>query len=443
MILIINKSDSTGGAAVVCRRLLHALRAEGADARMLVAERLTDDPDIALIAPAWRRKAAFLADRLPVALANGARRDTLFKIDAASAGIDITRHPWVREADVILINWINQGVLSLHDISRLLSAGKRIIWTMHDMWNFTGVCHHAGECQGYELNEPGGGRCGFCPLLGRHAGRHDLSLRVNDRKHALYSRGRIDFVAVSSWLARKAAESRLLHDRHVHVIPNAFPIPDPALLDCRISPEAPELHLIFGAARLDDPIKDFPMLIEVLRQLRQRHPDLAARTRLALYGAIKDTGLLSQIPISVDYHGLIRNPETIRDLYLRSHIVLSTSRWETLPGTLIEGQAYGCWPIAFDAGGQSDIIDTADPSDVIDRSAQSDIIDSPAQSSSIEATGTLLPRRDAVDMADAIAAAASLLASDPAISGRLHAAVARKFSAPAIARAYLSLIQNA
>lgn len=434
MILIINKSDSTGGAAIVSRRLLHALRKEGADARMLVAERLTDDPHIAPIATAWRRKAAFLADRLPVAIANGFRRDTLFKIDAASAGIDITRHPWVREADVILINWINQGVLSLSGIRRLLRAGKRIIWTMHDMWNFTGVCHHAGECRGYELNEPGGGRCGFCPLLGRHAGRHDLSLSVNDRKHTLYAQGRIDFVAVSSWLARKAAESRLLHDRRVHVIPNAFPIPDPTLLDSRIAPDAPELRLIFGAARLDDPIKDLPMLIEVLQTLRQRHPDLASRTRLTLYGAIKDSALLDRIPVTTDYRGLIRNPKAIPDLYLQSHIVLSTSRWETLPGTLIEGQAYGCWPIAFDAGGQSDIIDTADQFP----------INTADQSHSIEAapTGTLLPRRDAADMADAIAAAAPLLASDPAIPGRLHAAVARKFSAPAIAEAYLSLIHN-
>ena len=43
-ILIINKSDSTGGAAVVSRRLMEALRAEGADARMLVVEKLTDSP---------------------------------------------------------------------------------------------------------------------------------------------------------------------------------------------------------------------------------------------------------------------------------------------------------------------------------------------------------------------------------------------------------------
>ena len=37
--------------------------------------------------------------------------------------------------------------------------------------------------------------------------------------------------------------------------------------------------------------------------------------------------------------------------------MVSTSAWETLPGTLIEGQAWGCIPVALDHGGQGDIID--------------------------------------------------------------------------------------
>ncbi len=43
-VVIINKSDSTGGAAVVSFRLMNALRTAGVDARMLVAEKLTDSP---------------------------------------------------------------------------------------------------------------------------------------------------------------------------------------------------------------------------------------------------------------------------------------------------------------------------------------------------------------------------------------------------------------
>ncbi|MDE6866199.1 MAG: hypothetical protein K2J23_02250, partial [Muribaculaceae bacterium] len=49
-IAIINKSDSTGGAAVVSLRLMEALRRAGADARMVVMEKRTDSPYVSLAA---------------------------------------------------------------------------------------------------------------------------------------------------------------------------------------------------------------------------------------------------------------------------------------------------------------------------------------------------------------------------------------------------------
>ena len=67
-ILIINKSDSTGGAAVVSRRLMEALRAEGADARMLVVEKLTDSPFVEVAAPPEKEMIPFLAERLKISL---------------------------------------------------------------------------------------------------------------------------------------------------------------------------------------------------------------------------------------------------------------------------------------------------------------------------------------------------------------------------------------
>lgn len=415
-IVLINKSDTTGGAAVVSRRLMEALRREGADARMLVAERLSDSPHIATIASPLRIKATFAADRLRVALANGFDRDTLFKIDAAAAGVDLSRHPWVREADAILINWINQGVLSLGGIRRLLRAGKKVVWTMHDMWNFTGVCHHAGDCLRFRSDSPCGGSCGECPLLKRHASPSDLSARTLLAKERLYDAGAISFVAVSRWLADEARASRLLATRDLSVIPNAFPLPDSSILSRRIGADAPSLNLIFGAARLDDPIKDFPLLIDVTRALRERHPEVADRCRLHLYGGIKDASLLERLAISYTHHGMIRNPEKITDLYLDSHIVLSTSRRETLPGTLIEGLAHGCWPIAFHAGGQGDIITDGLTGSLLERS-----------------------RHDAAAMADAIAAAPAI---DCSVSRRLHESVERSFSAPAVAREYLRLLSE-
>lgn len=417
-IVIVNKSDSTGGAAVVSFRLMEALRSVGVDARMIVAEKLTDSPHVALAAPAWRLKTSFLADRLPVAFANGFDRSTLFKLDAASAGIEISRHPWVRDADAIFLNWINQGMLSLSDIRRICDLGKPVVWTMHDMWNLTGLCHHAGECGRYRIP----GHCGDCPLLGRHASAQDLSKRVSLRKSRLYAGRGIRFVAVSSWLAGKAAESTLLHGESVSVIPNAFRLPDCREL-CRTAGKPGELRLIFGAARLDDDVKDFPTFVESLRCLKSGWPGLADRVRVILYGGIRDASLIDGIPFPVEYTGMLHDPAEIVALYSRSDIVISTSRFETLPGTLVEGQAYGCLPVTFGNGGQRDIIDHGETGLIVDRTAD--------------------VAANARAMAAAIARGAKMLQHDAdAIRRRMYTSVRDRFSAEAVARAYLRLLRE-
>ena len=43
-LVLINHSDTIGGASVVTYRLLKALQAEGVDASMLVVHKATDDP---------------------------------------------------------------------------------------------------------------------------------------------------------------------------------------------------------------------------------------------------------------------------------------------------------------------------------------------------------------------------------------------------------------
>ena len=76
---------------------------------------------------------AFLRERLGIFLANGFNRRDLFKVSTARYGVDVLSHPWLKEADVVCLNWINQGMLSLSAIRAIADMGKKIIWTMHDM----------------------------------------------------------------------------------------------------------------------------------------------------------------------------------------------------------------------------------------------------------------------------------------------------------------------
>ena len=408
-IALVNRSDSTGGAAVVTHRLMQALRAEGVDARMLVLEKLTDDPYVISCANPLIDKYNFISERWNIFLRNGFSRKNLFKADIANHGRNIASHRWVREADVVMLNWINQGFLSLKSIARLCDTGKPVIWTMHDMWPMTGLCHHALHCDGYRHV------CRGCQFL--DSIKVDLSTSVQSQKNKLYTLHLdIRFVAVSNWLAKCARESRLLHNMAVEVIPNAIDVEQfkwERQHGGSLGIGEGKTVIVMGAARLDDSIKGFDLLIDATGHLRKAYPQIADRLHIVLFGDIRDRSLLDRLELPYTYVDTIKGIDKLTDIYTQADIVLSTSRFETLPGTLIEGMACGCTAVSFGAGGQSDIIDHL-------------------------ATGYIAPEVEP----EAIAAGIAWAASATIDRSNQHRAMADKFAAPTVARRYIELCEN-
>lgn len=401
-VVLLNHSDTLGGASVVTYRLMRALRRAGVDARMLVSHKSGADPAVAEVGSRAAKAFTFLAEHAGIFLRNGFSRADLFKASTGRFGLDAASHPWVREADVVCLGWVNQGMLSLDGIRRIARAGKRLIWTMHDMWNLTGICHHAGECGGYR------GECGRCPLV--HLPRHgcDLSRSVWRRKQALYAVVPVTFVAVSNWLAARCRESSLMRGADVHVIPNAFPVDEftqpPQHSRADLGLPAGDL-IVMGAARLDDPVKGFGYAIDALNILASR----GVEARAVFFGDIRDRSLLGRLALPHVHLGPL-DAARVRSVYAHARVVLSTSLYETLPGTLIEGQAAGCVPVTFGEGGQADIVEHG-------------------------VTGFIADYLSATSVADNICKA---LAGNLA-PGVLRQSVRAKFSSEVVARRYIDL----
>lgn len=425
-ITLVNRSDSLGGAAIVTVRLLHALRALGHDARLLVFDAPSSPlpPDVvSQIGSPLSRSTSFLAERLAVMASDGFSRRRLFQIDPALTGIDISSHPWIREADAVLLNWVNQGMLSLSDIRRIADVTPRLLITMHDMWWLTGVCHHAHSCRRFTEG------CGRCPLLGWMKSSHDLSRRVYEAKKRLYAHSTPRFIAVSNWLADLCLLSPSFRGIRPDVILNAFPIESyptpPSTPTCLASPlnlswqgtaisiPSGTRLILMGAARLDDPVKGLPLAIRILNRLAELRPDISASSHVIFFGALRDSSALSPLHFPHTHIGMVTDPELLRALYSRATALISTSLAETLPGTLVEAQAAGCTPVAFDRGGQSDII--TDPS-----------------------VGRLVPFPDV----DAFSLALADVIDSPASPSLLHHHVASRFDALSVARRYVTLIRS-
>lgn len=355
-IAVVSYSDSRGGAAVVTGRLADALRAAGQDVGMFVFSKESGSEYVAEINGKVRRMGAKIAERAGIFARNGFSRKNLFKVSTATVGSGLLSIPFVREADAVILGWINQGAVSLEEIRRLGRLGKKIVCIMHDMWYFTGICHHSLGCGKYKE------KCGKCPFLGYFAYTDDLSRQIWRKKDKLYSETPLTFVAVSNWLAERASESSLLRNKRVVVIPNPFPADRfrtagnrEKLNSLGIDPE--RKLVLMGAARLDDPIKDLPTAIAALNRIADANPDLSEEWQAVFFGDISNPDLFSGLRFPHIRTGAIKDSEELVNLYACADIVISSSRFETLPGTLIEGQAAGAMPVTFGNGGQRDIIE--------------------------------------------------------------------------------------
>ena len=126
-VLIINTSERLGGAAVAASRLMESLKNNGIKAKMLVRDKQTDQISVVGLQRNWWQVWRFVWERIVIWKANRFKKNNLFAVDIANTGTDITSLPEFQQADVIHLHWVNQGMLSLNDIRKILKSGKPVV----------------------------------------------------------------------------------------------------------------------------------------------------------------------------------------------------------------------------------------------------------------------------------------------------------------------------
>ncbi len=355
-ILHINKHDSGGGAAVAALRIHRALISHGIDSKFLVLNKQGNDPQTYAIGQGMCHTAKcfyqFVSERIKF-LKDEKEASLRYAFSPASAGFDITLHPLVQEADILHLHWINQGFLSLEDLDRLFKLKKPIVWTLHDMWPFTGGCHYAGSCM--EFNE----HCGYCPFL-KNPGKKDLSNRIYLKKKKIYSQSLLNVVACSKWLRSLSSESSLFQDFSVTNIPNAIDTNQFRPLDkttCRLELNLPidKKLVLFGAANLLDSRKGFRYLMEALNIIQENFPTLSAKIELIVFGKLKED-ISRQLPFAIHNMKFINDTEKLVKIYNAADVFLLPSLQDNLPNTVMESMACQTPVVGFRIGGVPEMI---------------------------------------------------------------------------------------
>jgi len=337
-----DRPQSGAGGAALSTHL--SLRKRGIDSKMLFLAGVFDQArEMYSFADTPYRKGLRLVvttlDRLP--LVPYRNRKQLFS--PGLFGQNLRDHPLVRAADLIHLNWVNFGFV---DVEKLNELQKPIVWTMHDMWAFTGGCHYSMGCERYTS------RCGSCPVLGSDA-ENDLSTRCQRRKLSASNGVAVSWVGVSSWIAEQARSSTLLRGSPVKVIhsgidTDVFRPHDQASARRELGLPVDDKIILLGAHDLRSSFKGLQYSLDALKAVDSRY------TVVSFGHASIDQSTIARRLIHL---GFIADPQRMAKLYSAADLFLATSVAEAFGKTVAEAQCCGTPVVAFDGTGPSDIIE--------------------------------------------------------------------------------------
>ena len=346
-VLIVNTSERTGGAAVAANRLMMALNNNGVKAKMLVRDKESDSLTVVGLPKSQMLNWHFLWERLVIFFHCRFSRKHLFEIDLANSGSDITKLREFQEADVIHLHWINQGMLSLSGIRKILKSGKPVVWTMHDIWPATAICHLTLNCRNFTTH------CHNCRLLPGKGSSSDLSTSVWRKKEKMLEDSSIYFVTCSHWLEQEAKASALLRGQKIVSIPNPIDTHIYRSGDKQTArknlglPEDKRLILVVSQ-RVTNKNKGMDYVIDACRQLKDYE--------LVILGGHAEE-VVDQLPLKAHPLGYVNDERRIVEIYQAVDVFVLPSLSENLPNTIMEAMACGVPCVGFKVGGIPEEID--------------------------------------------------------------------------------------
>jgi glycosyltransferase involved in cell wall biosynthesis len=280
------------------------------------------------------------ASRLPIKVY---RRRQSVAFNTGLAGVDITRHPAYDSADLVHLHWIN----SLVRIRSLRKVNKPLVWTLRDMWPFTGGCHHSLDCDRFAEG------CGRCPQLGSVRER-DLSRFVLRHKQASVPKN-ITVIGISRWISEHAGRSTLFRNCRVSTISNNVDTELFAPFEKTLARQALGLDdgrklVLIGAQDIASIYKGFDLFLEALAALREEN------ICIATFGKPGEV-VPRSLGFPVTNLGLLSDLLSLRLAYSAADVFVAPSRAEAFGKTLAEAMSCGTPVVCFDATGPRDIVE--------------------------------------------------------------------------------------
>lgn len=256
------------------------------------------------------------------------------------------------DPDVIWLHNIHGYYLHIGLLFEYLkTSGKKIIWTLHDCWSFTGHCAYF-DFAGCDRWRTG---CHHCPQKKSYPASMvwDNSRRNYKTKRELFTGfSDLTLITPSQWLADLVKES-FLGEYPVEVIHNKIntEVFRPRTSDFRKKNGLEGKKLILGVASVWDERKG-------LRDFRKLAQLLDDSCRIVLVGLSSEQ--IRDLPKNMLGITRTNNAVELAEIYSAADVFVNTTYEENYPTVNLEAKACGTRIISYDTGGCKETMDEND-----------------------------------------------------------------------------------
>jgi glycosyltransferase involved in cell wall biosynthesis len=351
-VLLLSINDREGGAARATYRLHQGLQKVGVSSQMLVQHKVSSDPTVANPFDKFSRAyngLKVLLDRLPLIFYE--QQGEVFSVQWLPDRL----HNHITDLcpEVINLHWVGAGYVQIETLTHL---HKPLVWTLHDMYPFTGGCHYSQDCDLYTA------ACGACPQL-QSSRQQDVSRWIWHRKAKSWRSIDLTLVAPSQWLANCARSSSLFRNHRIEVIPNGIDTQIYKPVDRTVArhllnlPQDRQLILFTATKATSDRRKGFHLLQTALQHLSQTPWRERVEAIVVGAGQPPESSPTLSTGIRTHYLGKLSDDISLALVYAAADVFVAPSTQDNLPNTVLEAIACGTPCVAFKIGGMPDLID--------------------------------------------------------------------------------------